>query len=56
MPLDKSGSKESVGKNISIELASGKKRTQAIAIALNTKHEAEKKNKSNKVTKRYGYK
>jgi len=36
MPLDKSGSKESVGNNIRAELDAGKPRRQAIAIALNT--------------------
>lgn len=37
MPLDKSGSKASVGKNIKTEMAHGKPQKQAIAIALNTK-------------------
>lgn len=40
MPLDKSGSKESVGKNIKTELASGKSKKQAIAIALNVQDRA----------------
>lgn len=35
MPLDKSGSKKSIGKNIKTELKAGKKKEQAIAIALN---------------------
>lgn len=43
MPLDKSGSDESVGKNIKAEKAAGKPQKQAIAIALNTKREARKK-------------
>lgn len=34
MPLDKSGSKASVGRNISAEIHAGKPRKQAIAIAL----------------------
>ena len=34
MPLDKSGSKESIGKNIKTEVAHGKPRKQAIAIAI----------------------
>ena len=42
MPLDKSGSKASVGKNIATELAANKPRKQAIAIALNTQREAKK--------------
>lgn len=36
MPLDKSGSKDSIGKNIAIEESAGKPKRQAIAIALNT--------------------
>ena len=40
MPLDKSGSKESVGKNISELQASGRPREQAIAIALDTARRA----------------
>lgn len=36
MPLDKSGSKESVGRNISELVSSGRPREQAIAIALET--------------------
>lgn len=35
MPLNKSGSKKSVGENIKTEEAAGKKPKQAIAIALN---------------------
>ncbi len=40
MPLDKSGSKKSIGKNIKTEQAAGKPRKQAIAIALNTARRA----------------
>lgn len=36
MPLDKSGSKASVGKNIATEMKAGRPKRQAIAIALNT--------------------
>ena len=36
MPLNKSGSKASVGENIKTELAAGKPQKQAVAIALNT--------------------
>jgi hypothetical protein len=36
MPLDKSGSKASVGKNIKTEEANGKPHKQAVAIALDT--------------------
>ena len=34
MPLDKSGSVQSVGKNIKTELKAGKPKKQAVAIAL----------------------
>ena len=39
MPLDKSGSAESVGKNIKAEKKAGKSTAQATAIALNTERE-----------------
>jgi hypothetical protein len=39
MPLDKSGSAESVGKNIKAEVKAGKPKKQALAIALNTERE-----------------
>jgi hypothetical protein len=40
MPLDKSGSKKSIGINIRTEENAGKPRKQAIAIALNTARHA----------------
>ena len=40
MPLDKSGSKKSIGKNIKTEEGAGKKPKQAIAIALNVARKA----------------
>jgi hypothetical protein len=40
VPLDKSGSKASIGKNIKTELAANKPRKQAIAIALDTARRA----------------
>jgi hypothetical protein len=40
MPLDKSGSKASIGKNIKTEEATGKKKSQAVAIALNVARKA----------------
>jgi hypothetical protein len=40
MPLDKSGSKKSVGKNIATELKAGRPKKQAVAIALDTAREA----------------
>lgn len=43
MPLDKSGSKASVGKNVKAEMAAGKPQKQAVAIALNTQRKANPK-------------
>lgn len=43
MPLDKNGSKESIGKNIKTEEAAGKPKAQAIAIALNVAGKSKKK-------------
>ena len=40
MPLDKSGSKKSVGKNIKTEIAAGRPQKQAVAIALDTQRRA----------------
>jgi hypothetical protein len=42
MPLDKSGSKKAVGRNIATEEAAGKPPAQAKAIALNTQRSAKK--------------
>ena len=39
MPLDKSGSAASVGKNIKAEVKAGKPKKQALAIALNVERE-----------------
>lgn len=40
MPLDKSGSKKSIGKNIKKEQEAGKPHKQAVAIALETARKA----------------
>ncbi len=40
MPLDKSGSNKSVGKNIRTEEAAGKPKRQALAIALSVQDKA----------------
>jgi hypothetical protein len=40
MPLDKSGSRASVGENIAREEAAGRPHKQAVAIALNTARKA----------------
>ena len=45
MPLDKSGSKKSVGENIKKEEQAGRSHQQAIAIALSVQREALKKHK-----------
>jgi len=45
MPLDKSGSKKSVSKNIKAEMEAGKPQKQAVAIALNVKKKAKAKKK-----------
>lgn len=46
MPLNKSGSKKSVGQNIKTEVAAGKPQKQAVAIALNTQDRAKHAGKS----------
>ena len=43
MPLDKSGSQESVGKNIKAEMKAGKPKKQAVAIAMSEAGMAKKK-------------
>jgi len=43
MPLDKSGSKEAISKNIRTEIAAGRPRQQAIAIALSVARKKKKK-------------
>ncbi len=40
MPLDKSGSKKAIGKNIKTEENAGKGKKQSVAIALNVAREA----------------
>lgn len=45
MPLDKSGSKESIGKNIKKLLEEGRPQDQAVAIAESVKRKAKKKPK-----------
>jgi hypothetical protein len=43
MPLDKSGKKSAVGRNIATEESAGRPRKQAIAIALSVQRKAGKK-------------
>lgn len=53
MPLDKSGSAQSVGKNIKKEKAAGKPSKQALAIALNTEREYAKGGRKAKLEATY---
>jgi hypothetical protein len=54
MPLDKSGSAASVGKNIKAEVKAGKPKKQALAIALNTEREYAKGARKAKLEEAYG--
>ena len=53
MPLDKSGSAESVGKNIKAEEKAGRPKKQAVAIALNTEREYAKGSRKAKLESQY---
>ena len=53
MPLDKSGSTESVGKNIKAEVKAGKPKKQALAIALNVERENAKGARKAKLEEAY---
>jgi len=53
MPLDKSGSAASVGKNIKAEVKSGRSKKQALAIALNTERENAKGERKAKLEDAY---
>jgi hypothetical protein len=53
MPLDKSGSAASVGKNIKAEVKSGRSKKQALAIALNTEREYAKGSRKAKLKDAY---
>jgi len=53
MPLDKSGSAASVGKNIKAEVKAGKPKKQALAIALNTERENAKGERKAKLEDAY---
>lgn len=54
MPLDRSGSKESVGKNIKAEMKAGKPKKQAVAIALNVERDNAKGSRKAKLEEAYG--
>jgi hypothetical protein len=53
MPLDKSGSAQSVGKNIKTEEKAGRSKKQALAIALNTERENAKGGRKAKLEEQY---
>jgi hypothetical protein len=53
MPLDKSGSKESVGKNIKAEMKAGKPKKQAVAIALDVERDNAKGDRKAKLEDAY---
>ena len=54
MPLDKSGSAQSVGKNIKAEVKAGKPKKQAVAIALNVERDNAKGKRKAKLEEAYG--
>ena len=54
MPLDKSGTEASVGKNIKAEMKAGKPKKQAIAIALNVERDNAKGKRKAKLEEAYG--
>ena len=53
MPLDKSGSAESVGKNIKAEVKAGRPKKQAVAIALNVERDNAKGDRKAKLEDAY---
>ena len=53
MPLNKSGSKESVGDNIKAEMKAGKPKKQAVAIALSVERENAKGERKAKLEDAY---
>ena len=54
MPLDKSGSAQSVGKNIKAEMKSGKSKAQSVAIALNVERDNAKGKRKSMLEEAYG--
>jgi hypothetical protein len=53
MPLDKSGSAQSVGKNIKTEMKAGKPKKQAVAIALSEERTHAKGDRKAKLQEQY---
>jgi hypothetical protein len=54
MPLDRSGSAASVGKNMKTEEKAGKPKKQALAIALNVERDNAKGSRKAKLEEAYG--
>jgi hypothetical protein len=54
MPLNKSGSAQSVGKNIKAEVKAGKPKKQAVAIALNVERDNAKGKRKSMLEEAYG--
>ena len=54
MPLDKSGSAQSVGHNIKAEMKAGKPKKQAVAIALNVERDNAKGKRKAQLEEAYG--
>lgn len=54
MPLDKSGTEASVGKNIKAEMKAGKGKKQAVAIALNVERDNAKGERKATLEEAYG--
>jgi hypothetical protein len=53
MPLDKSGSAQSVGHNIKVEVKAGKPKKQAVAIALSEERSHAKNKRKSKLEEAY---
>lgn len=54
MPLDRSGTEASVGRNIKTEMKAGKPKKQAVAIALNVERDNAKGSRKAKLEEAYG--
>ena len=54
MPLDRSGTEASVGRNMKAEMKAGKPKKQALAIALNVERDNAKGERKAKLEEAYG--
>lgn len=54
MPLDRSGTEASVGRNMKAEMKAGKPKKQALAIALNVERDNAKGDRKAKLEEAYG--